>query len=123
MPLPSWPGTLPTASVLGSYQIAQSNQPPLRTEMNAGNDRMRQRYTKRVGQVSFALVMSAAKVETLKTFVWTTLGGGSSQFTMPLRIGGSVVTKTVALTEGTFAATQIGFDFWRVQMTLRVDDL
>jgi hypothetical protein len=114
---------LPTATVLGSYQIAQSGQPPLRTEMNAGNDRMRQRYTKRVGQVSFALVMSAAKVETLKAFVWTTLGGGASQFTMPMRIGGSIVTKTVALTEGTFAATQIGFDFWRVQLTLRVDDL
>jgi hypothetical protein len=123
MTIPAWPNTLPTAALLDSYQIAQSGQPPLRTEMDGGNVRMRQRFTKRIGQVSFALVMTAAQVETLKAFVWDDLDQGSSKFTMSLRIGGSATTKTVALAEGTFAASQIGFDVWRVQLTLMVDDL
>lgn len=123
MTIPAWPNTLPTAALLDSYQIAQSGQPPLKTDMDGGNTRMRQRVTKRVGQVSFALVMTAAQVETLKTFVWTTLGQGASKFTFPLRIGGTNTTKTVALADGTFAASTIGFDVWRVQLTLMVDDL
>lgn len=81
MPLPdiSWPESLPTAPLLTPYR----EKPPetaLRTQMEQGPAKLRQRTTAGVGDIEVAYLLSAAQTATLEDFYHDTLAGGSLPF-------------------------------------------
>lgn len=85
--------------MLGSVQVPQTADAPVRSEMNSGTTRARRKYSLRIAHMSFALRMSNAQVATFKAFHETTLGDGAARFTMPVLFAGASVTRTVQFTD------------------------
>ena len=84
MPMPAWPDTGPTA--LPSYPLMNSLQETmpdvtLRTEMDQGPAKVRQRFTAGVATLQCELMMQSAQVDRLDTFYNLDLGGGVAKFT------------------------------------------
>lgn len=75
----TWPGTLPTAPEGTGYQ----EQPPntsIRSTVDAGPPKVRQRFTAGVRPFTMTWLLSKAQVDQLDVFYVTTLGGGSLSF-------------------------------------------
>lgn len=75
-----WPTTLPTRPDRSSYQEIVPNT-VIRTAMDAGPPKMRQRYTAGIRGFDLSFMMTKAQVATLDAFYITTLVGGSLSFT------------------------------------------
>jgi hypothetical protein len=74
-----WPGGLPQVAMQGQY----NEEPPttaIRSQMDTGPAKIRQRYTAGPRPVQITLPLSAAEVEILDVFHVTTLKGGSLPF-------------------------------------------
>lgn len=122
MTIPAWPTGVPYCPIMDSVQIAQTSEPPLRTEMNAGTTRARRKYSLRIARVGFSLRMTNAQLATWRTFHDTTLGDGSARFTMPILFAGASVTKTVQIVEPP-SYSRLGGGFTRVNLSLHVESL
>lgn len=75
----TWPATLPSGPLLDQYE----EQPPdltIRTEMEAGPDKVRRRMTDSVRPMKCRFSMTSAQVTILDGFFVTTLSGGASRF-------------------------------------------
>ncbi len=75
----TWPDTLPSAPLLENFQ----ELPPetaIRTDMDTGPAKVRQRTTAAVGTLAVSYLLSKAQTTTLDAFYQTTLFGGSGAF-------------------------------------------
>lgn len=75
----TWPGTLPTAPEGPGYTETVPNT-VVRTSMDAGPPKVRQRFTAGVRPFAMSWMLTKAQVATLDTFYLTTLAGGSLSF-------------------------------------------
>jgi hypothetical protein len=76
----AWPNTLPAAPLLEAFH----ETPPdttLRTPMEQGPAKLRQRTTAGARLLTVTYLLSRTQVETLETFYTATLQGGSASFT------------------------------------------
>lgn len=77
--MPTWPTTLPATPLLDRFRETAPNT-LIRTEMEQGPAKMRQRTTAGVRTLSVNYLLSAAQVTTLDTFYVSDTAGGSIPF-------------------------------------------
>ncbi len=75
----TWPITLPAYPLLEKYAEAMPNT-TIRTDMETGPAKVRQRTTAGVRRLSVGYLLSKAQVSTLEEFYLTILKGGSLSF-------------------------------------------
>ncbi len=84
MTMPAWPdtgvGALPTHPLLNTLHETFPDV-LLRTEMDAGPAKTRQRYTAGVAGLQCEMMLGPVQVATLEDFYSGTLGGGVEKFT------------------------------------------
>lgn len=112
MTIPAWP-SINYKALSGTWQLTGDAIAPLASEMNSGTTRRRNKYTLRVSEMTFKLVMTAAEVATFRTFVTTTLGNGAARFTMPVWDGTAYVNRTVSFAKGSMPT----YDTFSYQMS------
>lgn len=79
MPTPTWPATLPQNLLMGVTRKRQAGK--LRSEMDTGPAKQRQRFTARVTQFQDgAQVMTGAQLAIFDTFYDDDLGAGTLSF-------------------------------------------
>lgn len=79
MTLPMWPSDLPTAPLVERYQETFADT-SLRTKMEQGPAKLRQRTTAGVSELALSYLVSGAQAESLEEFYQDTLAGGSLAF-------------------------------------------
>ncbi len=93
----TWPLSLPQNPVYSSYE----ETPPdtlIRTEMDVGPPKVRQRYTAGIRKFSCDYRMTEAQIATLDTFFVTTISGGSVSFDMPHpRTGDNITVRIIGV--------------------------
>jgi hypothetical protein len=77
-----WPETLPSAPLLDGFQEVLPDT-ALRTSMDEGPAKVRQRGTAGVGQMNVSYILSAAQAGTLADFHAQGLSGGTMRFDFP----------------------------------------
>lgn len=77
--MPQWPETLPQSPLNDSFRESLP-QSVLRTEMDQGPAKTRQRTTAATGKISFSLLLTLAQAQALEGFFQETLAGGSLSF-------------------------------------------
>lgn len=77
--MPAWPATLPASPLVNGFSESAPNT-SLRTEMDQGPAKIRQRTTAAVRNITARFVLNNAQVADLETFFTTTLAGGSLGF-------------------------------------------
>lgn len=114
MSTPVWPGTLPQDPLLGSF--SESGQgATVRTQMDAGPAKVRQRFTVEVRNISVELTMTGAQLATFDAFWATTLGYGALAFDWTdFRTLAAQTYRFVS--RPSYAA--LGGDVWRVSFQL-----
>lgn len=80
MTIPMWPADLPTAPLADRYQETLADT-IIRTKMDQGPAKVRQRTTAGTTELAVSYLLSHAQASTLDTFFQTTLAGGSRTFT------------------------------------------
>ncbi len=75
----TWPSTLPAYPLLEKYSEAMPNT-TIRTDMEAGPAKVRQRTTAGVRRLSVGYLLSKQQVSALEEFYAETLKGGSLSF-------------------------------------------
>jgi hypothetical protein len=86
----TWPGSLPQTPLLqGFSQQLEDNL--LRTEMDAGKDKVRRRFTAGIMPVKISMVLATAQKDILITFFDTTVTGGADEFDWDDHLNGGVV--------------------------------
>jgi hypothetical protein len=80
--MPAWPtsGSFPQLVLQAGYKDTQPDT-TIRTQMDAGPAKVRQRFTAAVRPVSATVRMTEAQTATFDTFFRTGCGGGSIPFT------------------------------------------
>jgi hypothetical protein len=94
MTYPVWPA-VPYKPLLDSWSKPDMYQEPRVTDMEGGNKRMLTRPGDDVQRISFVIMMTKAQFATFETFVLTTLGRGTSRFTMDVWNGSAMETNVV----------------------------
>lgn len=74
-----WPLTLPTAPLLDRFQETLADT-ALRTAMDQGPAKLRQRTTAGVSQLDMAYLLTGTQAVTLENFYRSTLSGGTQSF-------------------------------------------
>ena len=74
-----WPDTLPAAPLLEDFQELLP-ETAIRTDMDTGPAKVRQRSTAGTGALMVSYLLSAAETITLDAFYRTTLSGGATAF-------------------------------------------
>ncbi len=92
----TWPGSLPALPLLRGWQETAPDT-IIRSTVDNGPAKLRQRFTAGVRPFQFGLLLTAAQVATLDTFYVTTLAGGSLPFDWTnARTGGAVSYRFVS---------------------------
>lgn len=76
---PIWPEDLPAAPLASGFMETLPDT-VLRTQMDMGPAKTRQRTTAGMGKLSLGYLLTAAQVAALRSFYQTTLAGGSLRF-------------------------------------------
>lgn len=121
MTIPSWPGTLPQNTLYESWGVESLYDEPIKTEMEDGPPKMRRRSLTNWSKVSVAYKMTAAQLQTFKTFVQTTLGHGSSMFTLPIYVPGTGNSSKTVFMEGAPKIETMGLSF-KISFDVKVRD-
>lgn len=112
----TWPSTLPTAPLLEDFH----ELPPetaIRTDMDAGPAKLRQRTTAAVGALQISYLLSKTQTATLDSFYTATLFGGTGAFTYTHpRTGAMVSCRFTAPPE----YTAVNGNYFKVTLTLEV---
>ena len=82
----TWPAGLPQSFSAQGYSESLPDE-TIRTSMDVGPDKVRQRSTSAPRPVSGSMRMTTAQIATLETFYVTTTNGGTDVFTFPFRTG------------------------------------
>lgn len=110
----AWPVSLPQYALADSYQESPRDI-LVRSSVDVGPEKRRPRYTSKPVDVSFALLMTSAQIDTFETFFEATLNWGADDFTW-------IHQRTLAAATYTFAARPsyqpLGGGFWRVALQL-----
>lgn len=77
--MPTWPGTLPIAPLLDNFRETVPDT-VLRTEMEQGPAKLRQRTMAAVRTLAVSYLLDKTQVTALETFYLTTLSGGITPF-------------------------------------------
>jgi hypothetical protein len=75
----TWPDTLPVAPLLENFQELLP-QTTIRTDMDSGPAKVRQRTTAGVGALMVSYLLNVAETVALDSFYQTTLSGGATPF-------------------------------------------
>ncbi|MBA5779533.1 hypothetical protein H2509_20575 [Stappia sp. F7233] len=107
MSLPTWPAGVPHQPLRSSWRISRPFNPAVRTEFEAGNDRVRPVGTVQYRQIAQSIRMTDTEFASFDAFVSDDLEKGSKRFRMTVWLGGSFEEKTVQLAgENPFEAQQ-----------------
>ena len=93
----AFPSTLPSPLIEGyggSHDVAF-----IRTEMESGSQRQRQRFTAANHQMTMSWMFSSSEMSTFKTFFDTTINLGSDWFTMSVDTGAGFGTYDARFTQ------------------------
>lgn len=129
---PDWPSGLPYAPLLDGYSVDQPFIPPDITDMDAGNTRMRSKYTVHVSKEPISIrLKSDEQYETFRLWARDTLGGGASKFHMKVRVAGSWVDRVCFLDGGQYKAEPAGMAdpdvgtgySWTISFTRAVENM
>lgn len=82
MTMPIWPAGLPQAPLVNQYQETLADT-AIRTKMDQGPAKTRQRTTAGTTDIVVSYLLSRAQTQLLDDFFLTELGGGSLGFTYP----------------------------------------
>lgn len=79
MTMPSWPADLPAKPLVDHYQ-ENIGDTVIRSKMDQGPAKTRQRSSAGVSELTVSYLLSGAQTGVLETFYMTTLAGGSARF-------------------------------------------
>jgi len=119
MALPSWPSGIPHESLKEGFSI-EPFLPPLRTEMDGGNVRLRARPGDDTAVVQQSVLMTKAEYDTFNAWGRTTLGNWTGRFTAMVWLGSAYALKTCMFQNGAPKPVEFSPTHVAVQMTLRV---
>lgn len=91
----------------------------IRTEMEAGSQRQRQRFSAANTQMTMSWLLSATDMATFKTFYDSTINRGSDWFTYSLDLGAGITSYDVRFTES-YQFSYIDGGHWRVSANVEV---
>lgn len=116
--MPTWPASLPQKPLVDSYSEEPKSR-ILRSEMDAGPPKTRQRFTAGVTNIPVAMTLSIAQLDTFETWFNADIQGGSLQFDMPHPRKDEVVAMMIV---PPYQLTPIGAgsEYWRLSMALEV---
>lgn len=80
MTIPTWPEALPATPLVERYQEVLADK-VIRTKMDQGPAKTRQRTTAGVAELMVSYMLSRSQIEVLEGFFLTALAGGSRSFT------------------------------------------
>lgn len=113
----AFPATLPKPLIegyAGSQDIAF-----IRTEMEAGSQRQRQRFSAANHQMTMSWRLKADEMVTFKSFFDTTINKGSDWFTMSIDTGDGFTTYDARFTQP-YQYSYIAGGNWRVNANIEV---
>jgi hypothetical protein len=112
----TWPNTLPVAPLLEDFHELPS-ETAIRTDMDTGPAKLRQRTTAAVSVLQVSYLLSKAQTATLDSFYTATLFGGTGAFTTTHpRTGATVSCRFASPPE--YAA--VNGNYFKVTFTLEV---
>lgn len=118
--LPTWPAEVPSGARDG-WQMPSMFLAPVGTEMEGGNQRLRQRPGSNVATITYPLQpLSLDEWAALEDFLRNTLNNGASRFWMSVLTGSGYLDKVVQLNEGKSPSVARDGDLINVVMQLRV---
>jgi hypothetical protein len=124
MPLPSWPAGVPIIPRLEEFQPVQRLLPPIATEMEGGNVRLRSRPGDNVGTLPLRMRMTLAQFSTFTAWWKVTLNNATARFTANVFLGDACYSKVCQFTRDGIPQDQfVDSDTVDVSMTLRVYDI
>jgi len=112
----TWPSTLPSTPLLENFQELLP-ETSIRTDMDTGPAKLRQRTTAAVGSLMVSYLLSKVQTATLDAFYETTLFGGAGAFdyTHP-RTGNTVSCRFVSAPQYAPA----NGNYFKVMLTLEI---
>ena len=91
----------------------------IRTEMEAGSTRQRQRYSAANTQLNATWFFSGTEMTTFKTFFDTTINRGTDGFTCTLDVGAGMTAYDVRFTQP-YQFSKLEGTYWRVSANLEL---
>lgn len=117
MPDPIWPVTLPTSLLVAGYSESPPNT-AIRSSVDAGPAKIRQRFTAGPRPISGRLILTADQLDDLDDFYVTDTAGGSLQWTASIdRVGTSASYRFTAPPR---YGQPEGPDAWPVELALEI---
>lgn len=116
--MPTWPGTLPTVALRDSYQELTQQGAAIRTTVDVGPPKQRNRYTATIKPFRASYEMTGTQLDTFWTFYRSTLGNGALSFDgLPHPRTQAAMTARYNV-EQPPEAVPIGYDSYEVGMQL-----
>lgn len=119
MTLPAWPSTIPRP--LASGYGLDPRPATIRTELDSGTARQRQRFTRTPTDAEWNLHLTAAQYAILDAWWHFKLNDGADWFTVQLKNGQADQTVTARFKAAPIKAEYIALDRWRVACSVEVD--
>lgn len=117
-----WPSTLPKPA-LSSYSLEPQNA-VLKTQMEAGPNRYRKRYTAVPMDIKSGFILNAAQMAIFTTFFRTTINFGADWFVFDgLNLGAGYATGCEAHFVEPYKANLIERGYWSVSFSFEVRNL
>lgn len=113
----AFPATLPKP-LIENYGGTQ-DQAFIRTEMEAGSVRQRQRFSAANHQLNMSWFLTDIEMATFKTFFDTTINRGSDWFTMNLNVGNGFADYDTRFTKP-YEYSRIEGHYWRINASAEV---
>lgn len=119
--MPDWPLTLPQRPLIQGFSRTPGPA-VLRSAMEVGPEKVRQRTTAVADPMACTFRMTSAQLATFETFYKTTLGYGVERFDMPDPITGSTITVRMVGGSGSppYNVTYANPDRYNVAITFEV---
>jgi hypothetical protein len=114
----AWPGTLPQLVQIDGFSSGNADG-RLSTNMDTGPAKMRRRTSASIRPLAATIQCTGAQLATLRTFVDTTLLGGSLPFTFPAPEDGSSLLVRFS-DQGLPTWNNLGGDTWQAAFKLDV---
>jgi len=124
MALPTWPAGVPIIPRLEEFQPMERLLPPIATDMEGGNTRLRSRPGDNVGKLPLRVRMTFSQFDTFTNWWKTTLNNATARFTAHVFLGSVCANKVCQFTRDGIPQDQfIDSNTIDVTMTLRVYDV
>lgn len=114
--MPTWPASLPQSPGIDGYAEQVPNV-MIASQMDAGPEKRRKRFTAGVRPFHFRILLKRADVATFDTFYVTTLAGGTLTFDWTHPRTGAVATFAF---QGQPKYTPRGYDAWYVDFDAEI---